>query len=559
MNRLFLVGLVAYLTFLNPIAEASAQLSLQLGQMATPPASSNTVPANPIGWIQITIAVAERFSSQNLITTINKRGIAFYFDRLDVEILRALGATDGVIQALQNARLVPNFDRVLGASKYEYLADEEQQVRALAVKQPDNVAFHLVLFRLLDREGKSRESMSEARRAVQSAPGMASAHFALGVALFGDKKPDESLVEIRQAVKLMPDSMETHLILGFVLQSSGNLDGASAEYTVASHLDEKTSLPHEALGHLYSSKDINRSIAEYRQAVQQQPDDANLRVTLGNALSQKHDVDGGIAEFRAALRLMPDNEKAHLGLGNSLDQENQHEEALKELREAVRLAPQDSIAHADLASGEAAAGDLDGAIREFQEALRIDPSNSDAKQNLDSARRTKSAERAQNAAVAVPHSAQTADVGPTLPDTMQFIQSKLNGIGQVDYVASGQESGSNWSHHFKVQASKIVADPSGCQVSYHLTIQRDGSGQRVSLDNDYLFFLRNVESIVVMPVEQGYYSAKVDPQVFVLKVNKTDKDRNEFFFLDDQLANRVGKAMVHAVELCGGGSKSEPF
>ena len=32
-----------------------------------------------------------------------------------------------------------------------------------------------------------------------------------------------------------------------------------------------------------------------------------------------------------------------------------------------------------------------------------------------------------------------------------------------------------------------------------------------------------------------------------------------YYFLDEDTANRVAKAMVHAVELCGGGSKPEPF
>jgi hypothetical protein len=30
-------------------------------------------------------------------------------------------------------------------------------------------------------------------------------------------------------------------------------------------------------------------------------------------------------------------------------------------------------------------------------------------------------------------------------------------------------------------------------------------------------------------------------------------------FRDEETANRVAKAMIHAIELCGGGSKPEPF
>jgi hypothetical protein len=32
-----------------------------------------------------------------------------------------------------------------------------------------------------------------------------------------------------------------------------------------------------------------------------------------------------------------------------------------------------------------------------------------------------------------------------------------------------------------------------------------------------------------------------------------------FTFRDEETANRIAKAMLHAIELCGGGSKPEPF
>ena len=36
-------------------------------------------------------------------------------------------------------------------------------------------------------------------------------------------------------------------------------------------------------------------------------------------------------------------------------------------------------------------------------------------------------------------------------------------------------------------------------------------------------------------------------------------DTAYFVFRDEETANRLAKAMVHAVELCGGGTKPEPF
>jgi hypothetical protein len=53
-------------------------------------------------------------------------------------------------------------------------------------------------------------------------------------------------------------------------------------------------------------------------------------------------------------------------------------------------------------------------------------------------------------------------------------------------------------------------------------------------------------------------SYKFDPPVYALKVARPHHTFNTFYFLDEDLANRVAKAFVHAVELCGGGSK-DPF
>jgi hypothetical protein len=88
--------------------------------------------------------------------------------------------------------------------------------------------------------------------------------------------------------------------------------------------------------------------------------------------------------------------------------------------------------------------------------------------------------------------------------------------------------------------------------------------------------LKKVADIVVLPLEQAreelaranhgdWVTTKtysVDPPVFMLEVHETDTGDFPFLlfeFRDEQLANRVAKAMVHAVELCGGGGKSEPF
>jgi hypothetical protein len=169
----------------------------------------------------------------------------------------------------------------------------------------------------------------------------------------------------------------------------------------------------------------------------------------------------------------------------------------------------------------------------------------------------------------VPPPPKPAHDGPSLEVTMKFIQDKINGIGPVSYVRYIHDNvaGKDWAFQEKAEDTKFVADTSACRISYHFKGESDGTE---AVDKDDQFLLKDVEDIVVLPGEQAYkeesaaaghpsWSFRVDPPFFFLKVRKPDKRRSYIHFSDEQLANRVAKAMVHAVELCGGGGKPEPF
>lgn len=53
------------------------------------------------------------------------------------------------------------------------------------------------------------------------------------------------------------------------------------------------------------------------------------------------------------------------------------------------------------------------------------------------------------------------------------------------------------------------------------------------------------------------WTAKVDPPVFVLLVQRPSRVENHFVFLDEELSDRTTKALTEAIGLCGGGSKAE--
>ncbi|MGO9316590.1 MAG: hypothetical protein ACLPXT_10415 [Terracidiphilus sp.] len=185
---------------------------------------------------------------------------------------------------------------------------------------------------------------------------------------------------------------------------------------------------------------------------------------------------------------------------------------------------------------------------------------------------------AQDSAPAQPADAP-ADSGPSLAETMQFIQEKLNNHGNVAFLAtlqdtSSESNGSTWNQTVQDEISNVVADPVQCRISYHWKTTNQGSPyweKRIptTRDENDVFSLRDVQEIVLKPFEQcrnELYAKRgssaivlsTNPPMMVLVVRHPHGVDNDFHFTDADLANRIAKAMLHAVELCGGGGK-EPF
>jgi hypothetical protein len=164
--------------------------------------------------------------------------------------------------------------------------------------------------------------------------------------------------------------------------------------------------------------------------------------------------------------------------------------------------------------------------------------------------------------LAVAQSSKPAASGPSLAATMQFLQEKLNEQGKQNWTTHYHDSAdnTNWIYQFNFEVSKVVADAAACTIAYHYIIVRDGV--QIS-DSDASFNLHDVQDLTLTTGDQrqnkndaasGHptWDAKVVPPVFDLVVRGKENVEFYFFFFDEGTANRVTKAMGHAVELCGG-------
>jgi hypothetical protein len=159
--------------------------------------------------------------------------------------------------------------------------------------------------------------------------------------------------------------------------------------------------------------------------------------------------------------------------------------------------------------------------------------------------------------------------GPSLEVTLKFIQDKLNEVGTVNFAGYVHDASNNSDgvQKFSFTISNVAASPGACSLSYHRVVFNNGGKE---YDENVFVNLRDVLSISVLPDEQDWQMYLVrtgdttktvkdvpDISALVIKLNN-GKDPTIRFYEQD-LADRVAKALVHAVELCGGGPKPEPF
>jgi peptidyl-prolyl cis-trans isomerase SurA len=161
---------------------------------------------------------------------------------------------------------------------------------------------------------------------------------------------------------------------------------------------------------------------------------------------------------------------------------------------------------------------------------------------------------------------------PTLPDTAEFIKDKLNTWGKVSVVAVTKDAvhGTSVTSVLNETASNVTVDASTCKIGYHWATTRRGQIQGVQ---NVQFSLKDIAKVEIMPlplalnktnIAEGHPELTVqstEPKLWTILVVRNDapKQYSHFSFDDQNLADRVAKALTHAAELCGAGETKEPF
>jgi tetratricopeptide (TPR) repeat protein len=185
----------------------------------------------------------------------------------------------------------------------------------------------------------------------------------------------------RMTIARNPVCWMAQVNLGNILYKNNCVPEAMELFKQASEI--KPAVAHYSLGNAFIDKGrTSEAIAEYRQALQIDPDYAEAHNNLGSALLLTAQTSQAIAEFEEALRINSNYAEAHNNLGNALVQAGRAAEAIEHFRQALRMSPNSASTHNNLGAALAQMGRISEATEELKAALRINPGYTDARNNL---------------------------------------------------------------------------------------------------------------------------------------------------------------------------------
>jgi Flp pilus assembly protein TadD len=245
----------------------------------------------------------------------------------------------------------------------------------------------LYLNGILERKAGEYEA---ARRHLEEAVGLQNdhggAHYELGVTLVQLRDERGAQEQLERSIQLGFAEPEARFELAKVLRSLGESEAAQHQldlYQQASQARSKATLAatKAAQGNAeFDSGNAQKAVALYREALEDNPEDAVIAYKLGLALDKTGDTDAERVSLEQAVRIDPNLALAQNQLGYLASRNGDNASAEEHFRLALRAAPDYTQAWVSLAATLGMESRFKEALEAVSTALRLDPHNAEALQ-----------------------------------------------------------------------------------------------------------------------------------------------------------------------------------
>jgi tetratricopeptide (TPR) repeat protein len=242
--------------------------------------------------------------------------------------------------------------------------DAIKRFQTVASLQPDFIAALVNLGNIYLEVNRLDDAKKSFSSALQKATNNPAAHYGLGQIALSRRSYTEAIEHFEKALTLAPEANRIHYALAMAYRGLRNSEKTKFHLTrqgtvgvkVADPLTDKLqSLVAGARLHLVrgklalEAKRYQEAAAEFRKALEADPDSVPAHINLGAALTQLGDQKGAAEQFQRALLIDSNNVNAHYNLAVLLMSAKQHQQAIVHLEKVATINPNDFSARYFLA------------------------------------------------------------------------------------------------------------------------------------------------------------------------------------------------------------------
>jgi tetratricopeptide (TPR) repeat protein len=244
-----------------------------------------------------------------------------------------------------------------------------------AIQKGDFSAAETLLKKALERGPQNKEKWAY------------QAWFDLGFVLNRLGRSEESITAYRQSVDAKPDVFESNLNLGLMLERTRNPEAekylrAATILTPTAQVAEGQARAWLSLARTIENRDPAQALQAYAKAAELTPGDPEPHISAGLLDERQKDFTAAEAEYKKVLAIDTHSTDAAIGLTNIYMKSGRLADAEPLLRRLAGDRPDDSGLHLQLGRVLVAQKKNDDAIAEFQAALKASPKDADAEREL---------------------------------------------------------------------------------------------------------------------------------------------------------------------------------
>ena len=272
--------------------------------------------------------------------------------------------------------------------KQEQPQEAKKQLALVLQTEPENGEAHLLMGKLLGKEGRygeMAEHLAHAERnpkfqseVEQTRRQFWTREYNAGVVHAQGEAPNYAMARhsFHNATIIDESALDAWRNLAYVYYQIDSTNAAIATYQKIASADPEDENAFFSLGSLYlENGNLDEAIRALSQVVKINPENLNGLTNLAIAQAQAEDYEGAEANYRKVIELNPDDFRPHFNLGNLYWQQEKYTAAKRAYEQVLQLEPGDGDALYNLAMVHLATEDYDGALPILEQLAEQMPDN----------------------------------------------------------------------------------------------------------------------------------------------------------------------------------------